>query len=109
MPNVYTARNCNAPSLTYQTKTPLQPAPTVNTQFPLVDVDLLGLSVTNTTGAGITFIVTDGQSTPQTFISATIPANSVYVVNSPYGVYMAGGFWIIAGGVGLIFGAKWVQ
>jgi hypothetical protein len=109
VPNNYTTVNCNAPSLSYQTKTPLQPVPTANTQFPLVNVDLLGLSVSNPTASAITFIMTDGQSTPQTFINTSIPANQTYVVNAPYGVFLEGGFWCIAGGVGLIFGARWCQ
>lgn len=109
MPNVYTAVNCNAPSLSYQVKTPLEPVPTTAAYVVAGDIDLLCLGVSNPTGAAILFTMADGQITPQTIINTSIPAGNTLFVNVPYGQYLYGGFTVLGASAGLIFSARWTQ
>jgi hypothetical protein len=109
MPNNYSAVNCDAPSLTYQVKLPMQPVPTDTTAIINYDVDLLCLSVCNTSNVAISFTMADQQSSPQTLVSLNVLATSMVDIVAQFGIYMYGGFTVIASAEGLVFQARWTQ
>ena len=79
----------------------LAAVPTSLTTVSTSNTLLYQLAVNNPTAAGITLTVTDGQASPVTLASLTVPANSIYAFNWEEGVLMVSGVKWQAGGAGL--------
>lgn len=84
--------------------------PTSLTVVTTQDSMLTGITITNTTGGALTFTLQSGQPSPVVFLPAvSIAANTTYVVNIPFGVWMVRGFSVQASGSGLRYYAQWRQ
>ena len=77
--------------------------PTGSTALVSVDAFIFQISVSNTTGGSLTFLVTDKNSTGAITLVPTvpIPANTIIIMSWPEGVKMNGGIQWQAGGSGL--------
>lgn len=79
----------------------LAAVPTSLTAVSTTNTLLYQLAVNNPTAAGIVLTVTDGQASPITLASVTVPANSMYAYNWSEGILMISGVKWQAGGAGL--------
>ena len=80
-----------------------QDIPTSSTAIFTRDVHITEITVTNTTGAQLTFTVSDRQANPkELFASTPIDANSTYGLAFK-GRWMPGGVQIVASGPGLVY------
>lgn len=87
----------------------LQAVPSSPADLSTVDSWIFQITVSNNTGSGITFVVSDKQASPLDLLNITVAANSTNVIPFAEGIKMIGGITWDSGGAGLsaeIFGFK---
>ena len=82
--------------------------PTSLTDVVTSDVRVVEITLTNNTSGAITVTVQDKQGSPQAFLSSiSVPANSVYVIETPGLRFMPGGVSWQASDTGIVGYVSW--